>query len=41
MTAPGGILWPCTQVMINVVTDLCYQRAGLYRLLGARWMQRS
>jgi hypothetical protein len=35
----GGILWPCTLVIINVVTNLYYQRAGLYRLLGARWLQ--
>ncbi|MFG2594372.1 VC0807 family protein [Streptomyces sp. NPDC048462] len=33
----GGLLWPVTFVAINVVTNLYYLRAGLFRLLGARW----
>lgn len=37
----GGMLWPCTFVVIQLVTNLYYQRAGLYRLLGARWLQRT
>lgn len=37
----GGLLWPCTFVLIQLVTNLYYQRAGLYRLLGARWLQRT
>lgn len=38
---PGlsGVLWPCTFVVIQVVTNLYYRRAGLWRLLGARWLQ--
>ncbi|MBO0835869.1 MAG: hypothetical protein J2P28_10160 [Actinobacteria bacterium] len=40
---PGfsGVLWPCTLVVINIVTNLYYRRAGLYRLLGARWLRQS
>jgi hypothetical protein len=39
---PGlsGVLWPCTFVVIQVVTNLYYRRAGLWRMLGARWLQR-
>jgi hypothetical protein len=32
--ALGGILWPVTLVVINVVTNVYYHRAGLYRMLG-------
>ena len=31
----GGALWPVTFVLIQVVTNVYYHRAGLYRLLGA------
>jgi hypothetical protein len=31
----GGALWPVTFVVIQVVTNVYYHRAGLYRLLGA------
>lgn len=34
----GGLLWPVTFVVINVVTNLYYRRTGLFRLLGARWL---
>lgn len=37
----GGLLWPVTLVLINVVTNLYYLRAGLFRLLGARWTGQS
>jgi hypothetical protein len=33
----GGALWPVTFIAIQLVTNLYYHRAGLYRLLGARW----
>jgi hypothetical protein len=33
----GGVLWPVTFVLIQVVTNVYYHRAGLYRLLGAPW----
>ena len=37
---PGlaGALWPVTFVLIQVVTNVYYHRAGLYRLLGAPWV---
>lgn len=31
----GGALWPVTFIVIQVVTNVYYHRAGLYRLLGA------
>ena len=31
----GGALWPVTFIAIQVVTNVYYHRAGLYRLLGA------
>jgi hypothetical protein len=31
----GGALWPATFIVIQVVTNVYYHRAGLYRLLGA------
>jgi hypothetical protein len=34
----GGALWPVTFVLIQVVTNVYYHRAGLYRILGARWL---
>ena len=35
----GGILWPVTFVVIQIVTNLYYHRSGLYQLLGARWLR--
>ncbi len=37
----GGVLWPATFVVIQVVTNVYYHRAGLYRILGARWLART
>lgn len=37
----GGLLWPATLVLTNLVTNLYYRRAGLFRLLGARWQERA
>ncbi len=34
----GGALWPATFIAIQVVTNVYYHRAGLYRLLGAPWV---
>ena len=36
--ALSGLLWPLTFVVIQVVTNVYYYRAGLYRILGARWL---
>jgi hypothetical protein len=39
--ALGGALWPVTFVLIQVVTNVYYHRAGLYRILGAApWLAR-
>jgi hypothetical protein len=38
--ALGGALWPVTFLMIQVVTNVYYHRAGLYRILGASWLVR-
>lgn len=35
----GGALYPVTFVVIQVVTNVYYQFAGLNRLLGARWLR--
>jgi hypothetical protein len=35
----GGALWPVTFVVLQVVTNIYYQMAGLNRLLGARWQR--
>jgi len=35
--ALGSALWPVTFVLIQVITNIYYHRAGLYRLLGAPW----
>jgi hypothetical protein len=35
----GGALWPVTFVLIQLVTNVYYHRAGLYRILGARWVR--
>jgi hypothetical protein len=37
--ALGGALWPVTFVAIQLVTNVYYHRAGLYRILGARWIR--
>jgi hypothetical protein len=34
----GGALWPVTFIVIQVVTNVYYHRAGLYRMLGAPWV---
>ncbi len=39
--ALGGALWPVTFLLIQVVTNIYYHRAGLYRILGARWLARA
>jgi hypothetical protein len=38
--ALGGALWPVTFLVIQVVTNVYYHRAGLYRILGASWLTR-
>ena len=37
----GGALWPVTFLAIQVITNIYYNRAGLYRILGARWIRPS
>ncbi len=39
---PGlsGALWPVTFVVLQVITNIYYQVAGLNRMLGARWLAR-
>jgi hypothetical protein len=34
----GGALWPVTLLVIQVITNVYYHWAGLYRILGARWL---
>lgn len=36
--ALAGALWPVTFILIQLVTNVYYHRAGLYRLLGAPWV---
>ena len=38
--ALGGALYPVTFVALQVITNVYYMRAGLYRILGARWLDR-
>jgi len=38
--ALGAALWPVTFLLIQVVTNIYYRRAGLYRILGAGWLAR-
>ncbi len=38
--ALGGALWPVTFVVLQIVTIVYHQFAGLNRLLGARWRGR-
>ncbi len=33
----GGALYPVTFILLQVITNVYYQRAGLNRILGARW----
>ena len=35
----GGALWPVTFVLLQVVSNVHYHRAGLYRILGAAWLR--
>ena len=35
----GGALYPVTFVVIQIMTNIYYQFAGLNRLLGARWLR--
>ena len=37
---PGlsGALWPATFIVLQVVTNVYYHQAGLYRMLGAPWV---
>ncbi len=37
----GGALWPVTFIVLQVVTNVYYHRAGLYRMLGAPWISRG
>ena len=37
--ALAGALYPVTFVMMQLVTNVYFHRAGLYRMLGARWVQ--
>ncbi|MBJ7610559.1 MAG: hypothetical protein JF887_14210 [Candidatus Dormibacteraeota bacterium] len=37
----GGALYPVTFVVLQVVTNVYYHRSGLYRILGARWLDRQ
>ncbi len=39
--ALGGILWPVTFLVIQIVTNVYYHRSGLYQLLGARWLRNA
>src|SRR6202012_490933 len=36
--ALAGALWPVTFILIQLVTNVYSHRAGLYRLLGAPWV---
>jgi hypothetical protein len=37
----GGLLWPATFVLIQIVTNVYYHRAGLWQILDARWLRWS
>ena len=37
----GGALWPVTFVLLQIVSNVYYHRAGLYRILGAAWVRRA
>jgi hypothetical protein len=34
----GGALYPVTFILLQLVTNVYYQMAGLNRMLGARWL---
>lgn len=38
--ALAGALYPATFVVVQIITNVYYMRAGLYPLLGARWLDR-
>lgn len=38
--AIGAALYPVTFVVLQAITNVYYMRAGLYLLLGARWLDR-
>jgi hypothetical protein len=35
----GGALWPVTFILLQIVSNVYYHRAGLYRILGAAWIR--
>ncbi|MBV8952952.1 MAG: hypothetical protein JO153_09575 [Solirubrobacterales bacterium] len=35
----GGALYPVTFIALQLITNVYYTRAGLYPLLGARWLE--
>ena len=35
----GGALYPVTFIALQLITNIYYMRAGLYPLLGARWLE--
>jgi hypothetical protein len=37
--ALAGLLWPVTFVLIQIVTNVYYHAAGLWQILGARWLR--
>jgi hypothetical protein len=37
--ALAGLLWPVTFVLIQIVTNVYYHLAGLWQILGARWLR--
>ncbi len=37
----GGLLYPATFVALQLITNVYYTHAGLWRLLGARWLDRG
>jgi hypothetical protein len=37
--ALGGLLWPVTFVLIQIASNIYYHRAGLWQILGARWLR--
>ncbi|HEY6279486.1 MAG TPA: VC0807 family protein [Streptosporangiaceae bacterium] len=39
--ALAGALYPVTVLVLQVVTNVYFHRAGLYRMLGARWASRT
>jgi len=35
----GGALYPVTFIALQLITNVYYTRAGLYQMLGARWLE--